>query len=63
MEPVTIICDACGQTAYVQRVRYKYRAEGDGLRPAEEHVLVEIQRDVECPTCGERTQIEQDGKP
>jgi Zn finger protein HypA/HybF involved in hydrogenase expression len=58
MEPITITCEVCGETAIIHKVRYKYveQAPLDG-RPAE-HILRETQRDVECPKCGMRTQIE-----
>jgi hypothetical protein len=58
MEPVMITCELCGQDAFVHKARYRYRAESSNGRPANEHVLLEVQRQVECPTCGMRTQVQ-----
>ncbi|MCC6491471.1 MAG: hypothetical protein IT424_00435 [Pirellulales bacterium] len=58
MDAVTITCEICGRLAFVHKVRYKYRAAGEPGRPAEAHVLVEVERDLECPRCGWRTQTE-----
>ncbi|RIK80516.1 MAG: hypothetical protein DCC67_09245 [Planctomycetota bacterium] len=60
MAPVTVTCELCGERAFVHRVRYTYRADGEPGRPADEHVLVEIVRDVQCPNCGAHTQIERE---
>jgi hypothetical protein len=60
MDAETITCGVCGQMAFVHKVRYIYEADGDAGRPPLDHVLIEVQRDVECPVCGERTQIEKE---
>ena len=56
MEPITITCELCGQPAFVLKARYKYQGDGADGRPAKEHVLTEIQRELECPHCGMRMQ-------
>jgi ribosomal protein L32 len=58
MDPVTVTCEECGQAAIVHRVRYKYVEDGPATF-ADRHVLREIQREIECPACGMRTQSEQ----
>jgi predicted RNA-binding Zn-ribbon protein involved in translation (DUF1610 family) len=58
MDPITITCDACGQTAIIHRVRYKYVENARSGGAAIDHVLRETQRDIECPVCGARTQTE-----
>jgi hypothetical protein len=60
MDPVMITCDVCGQTAMVHRIRYKYRANAKEGALADEHVLIEKDRLIECPKCGTRSQIEKD---
>ena len=62
MEPVMITCDVCGQTATVHRIRYKYKATANDGAPADEHILTEKDRLIECPQCGTRHQIEKDGE-
>jgi rubrerythrin len=51
MDPVTVTCNVCGQLALVHSVRYKYD-DDDG------HLLRETHSDIECPSCGLRTQVE-----
>jgi endogenous inhibitor of DNA gyrase (YacG/DUF329 family) len=63
MEPVTVKCDQCGASTFVHNVRYKYREDGKPGLAAAEHVLVAIERDIECPVCGRRTQLERLFKP
>jgi hypothetical protein len=58
MDPVTVACEACGQSAFVLKARYKYEADDPNGRPAKDHVLREVQREIECPGCGIRTQTE-----
>jgi DNA-directed RNA polymerase subunit RPC12/RpoP len=60
MDPVMITCEVCGQPAVVLKARYKYEGESIDGRPANEHVLIEVQREVECPKCGIRTQAERE---
>jgi hypothetical protein len=62
MDPVTITCEVCGQAAIVLTARYKYVGDGPEGRPAEEYVLTEIERQVDCPKCGVRTQSERERK-
>lgn len=57
MDPITIICEVCGQSAVIHKVRYKY-IERKTTFGQIEHILRETQRDVECPVCGMRTQME-----
>ena len=57
MDAITIICDVCGQSAVIHKVRYKY-IERKTSAGSVEHILSETQRDIECPACGARTQVE-----
>jgi hypothetical protein len=57
MDAITIICDVCGQSAVIHKVRYKY-VERKTPSGEIEHILRETQRDVECPSCGMHTQVE-----
>ena len=59
MKAVVVKCDQCGASTVVNNIRYKYREDGKPGLPAAEHVLVAIERDIECPACGPRTQVEQ----
>lgn len=61
MDAVTITCEVCGQSAYVLKASYKYQAEGLEGMPPKEHVLQSIERIIDCPLCGTRTQIQGDG--
>jgi len=58
MDAITITCEVCGQTAVIHKVRYKYVERKLPSSSAVDHVLHETQRDIECPNCGMRTQIE-----
>jgi hypothetical protein len=58
MDPVTITCEICGQTAVIHKVRYKYVERKIDQSHLVEHILRETQRDLECPLCGMRTQSE-----
>jgi hypothetical protein len=58
MEPITVKCDQCEAKAFVHNVRYKYRDGAEAGVPAAEHVLVAIERDIECPACGRHPQVE-----
>lgn len=60
MDAATINCEVCGQSAYILKARYKYLADSPNGRPAKEHVLLEIERIIECPQCGTRTQSERE---
>jgi hypothetical protein len=60
MDAIMITCEVCGQQSYVLKARYKYRADTPNGHPAEEHVLLEVERDIDCPTCGTRTQSERE---
>lgn len=62
MEPITVTCDACGSTAFVHNVHYQYRDGDQPNVPVARHVLVAIEQDVECPTCGRRVQTQTDGE-
>jgi hypothetical protein len=61
MQPATIICDSrlsqaarCGETALVRAVSYVYERERYSPAP----VLREAQFQIDCPRCGQRTQVE-----
>jgi len=56
MDAVTIHCDICGTRALVHKVRFEY--EPGRPAPPGQRVLRETQRDIECPNCGRRTQVE-----
>jgi ssDNA-binding Zn-finger/Zn-ribbon topoisomerase 1 len=58
MQPIMTPCDACGRDAVIHKIRYKYSVEKPSGPAAENHTLRETQRDIECPQCGMRTQIE-----
>jgi DNA-directed RNA polymerase subunit RPC12/RpoP len=58
MHSHTTRCGACGQNAVIHKVRYKYSVEGPPGQLADKHVLRETERDIECPHCGFRTDIE-----
>jgi Zn finger protein HypA/HybF involved in hydrogenase expression len=58
MEPLSVTCDQCGQTAIVHSVRYRYEEDGKSRKPFTDHVLLETQWKIECPACGMRMQIE-----
>ena len=49
MDAITVDCEVCGQPAYVLKARYKYRADSPNGKPATEHVLLAVERDIECP--------------
>jgi hypothetical protein len=61
MQPATITCDShasqsarCGETALVRAVSYVYARERESAAP----VLREAHYQIDCPRCGQRTQIE-----
>jgi hypothetical protein len=58
MAPITITCEICGQSALIHKVRYKYVERESNPCGLVDHVLREVQRDIECPHCGMRTQTE-----
>ena len=59
MGPVTITCEICGQPAIVHRVSYNYVGDGEIFQiPPENRSLRDVQREIECPRCGRRTQTE-----
>jgi hypothetical protein len=55
MEPFTIICEKCGQSAIVHSVRYLYE-EGTIGSPQTDGRPVNTELEIECPKCGKRTQ-------
>ena len=57
MDPVTITCDACGETAFVRNIHYQYDGEHQLGQPADGHRLIQTEWEVECPNCGVRTQV------
>lgn len=58
MDPVTVTCNVCGQPALVHSVRYNYTMDGPHQPFADRHILRETHSDIECPSCGLRTQVE-----
>jgi hypothetical protein len=58
MDPHLITCDACGKTAFVREIRYHYAAEYEPGQPANEHRLVKTEWEIDCPSCGVRSQSE-----
>lgn len=58
MDAVTVTCDACGRIAFVHNVHYTYNEPKRPGLPAADHELLAIERLVECPVCGRRTQVE-----
>jgi len=62
MEPVVVTCDKCGSDALVHHVRYHHRDGAGPDVPAAEHVLLSVERELECPVCGQRIQVETIGE-
>lgn len=58
MDAITITCEICGQTAVIHKVRYKYVERKLPSSSTVDHILRETQRDIECSSCGMRTQVE-----
>jgi DNA-directed RNA polymerase subunit RPC12/RpoP len=58
MQPIMTSCDACGRDAVIHKIRYKYSVDGRPGQTAQNHTLIETHRDIECPHCGMRTQVE-----
>jgi transcription elongation factor Elf1 len=56
MKPITIQCELCGELAVVHCVQFTYN--NDGRQTAAEPLLTETQRQINCPNCGDRTQVE-----
>jgi len=65
MQLGTVLCEnlsadgqPCGATAVIHEVHYKY-APGEQRSFLEvDRILTEIRRDIDCPRCGFRTQVE-----
>jgi hypothetical protein len=65
MKPVTIVCNGgasrgrrCGAEAEIRQVHYRYVTEADHSSGELRQVLYETHYDIDCPTCGRRTQVE-----
>jgi hypothetical protein len=58
MQAIMTPCDACGRDAVIHKVRYKYSVDKPPGESTERHTLRETHRDIECPQCGMRTQVE-----
>ena len=58
MQPIMTPCDACGRDAVIHRIRYQYSVEKTSGQTVDNHTLCETHREIECPHCGMRTQIE-----
>jgi rRNA maturation protein Nop10 len=58
MQAIMTTCDVCGRDAVIHKIRYKYSVEKPPGQTADNHSLRETHRDIECPHCGMRTQVE-----
>ena len=53
----TIVCAVCGATGKVVSLQMVYGSKTLSGGTIVKHALIETHYDVDCPTCGRRTQI------